>query len=114
MHRVSGNILTYEQDGNFLLWITNEGSQGGNSNATNIDLPFNLQGQSRILAYELQSFENTIKMKTRLFNEVLLIESSSQGLGCARTRRFGKRTNKQLYARKHSSLRLTNKFRKPS
>ena len=55
--------------------------QGGNSNATNVDSPFTLQGQSRILAYELQLFENTIKMKTRLFNEVLLIESSSQGLG---------------------------------
>ena len=88
--------------------------QGGNSDATNVDSPFTLQGQSRILAYELQSFENTLKMKTRLFNEVLLIESSSQGLGYARTRRFGKRTNKQIYARKHSSLRLTNKFRKPS
>ena len=44
MHRVSRNILTYEQDGNFLLWLTNEGSQGGDSNAMDVDSSFTLQG----------------------------------------------------------------------
>ena len=44
MHRVSGNILTYEQDRNFLSWVTNEGLQGGNSNAMNVHSSFTLQG----------------------------------------------------------------------
>lgn len=47
MHRVSGNILTYEQGGNFILWVTNEGLQGGNSNATNVDSSFTLKGSSK-------------------------------------------------------------------
>ena len=70
--------------------------------------------KARVEYYELQSFEKRVKMKTRLYGEVLLLASSSRGLRHPRTPRLGKQVNKQLYACKHTSLRITNKSRKPS
>ena len=58
--------------------------------------------KARVEYYELQSFEKRVKMKTRLYGEVLLLASSSRGLGHPRTQGLeNKRTSNSMHVNIH-------------